>query len=94
MAGRGERGWHEAVCRSWSSLEGSGAAPVAVLSLTPQVPECRAVIADFRAMCQARPLVPSPQKETEQCKLQLPTLSMDPMSLHNPQMKITYHYNL
>lgn len=65
-------------------MEGSVAALVADLSLTPHVPECGAVITDFREACQARPPLPFPQKETEQCELQLPTPSMDPMSLHNP----------
>ena len=48
------------------------------------VPECGAVVPAFREACHARPLVPFPQKETEQHELELPTPSMDPMSLHNP----------
>lgn len=48
------------------------------------VPECGTVNTAFREVCHARPLVPFPQKETEQRELELPTPSMDPMSLHNP----------
>lgn len=48
------------------------------------VPECGTVNTAFREACHARPLVPFPQKETEQHELELPTPSMDPMSLHNP----------